>query len=267
MSDVSYDVLAALQAKGGKKKKKGQKGTDDVSPAPPSHVSDASGASSTPSNPVGGKKRKGKKIVMTSDEIAAIPDAPPSRSARAAPSARSGGETVRAPLKEYNNAIIIASPSGMTLQEQDLPKIFNDVPLGTIHAETGYFIIEFLTDTDRKKALKRNRTRWRGSVSILVGEYEAADEYPPVIADRGGYGHDRSPGGGGGGGFVFGSRQQPAAEPMQRRIQPDPPQVTPYRRPGQDNRDGPMQTGIPAYRAPGAIERRQQPPPPPAYKH
>jgi hypothetical protein len=84
-------------------------------------------------------------------------------------------EEVGLPVK--SNAAILATVNG-TIQESDIRKIFGDIFILKIERFPGYFILEFQSDDDLRQALRKNKTMYRNTITVLIGEYSEADEHP-----------------------------------------------------------------------------------------
>ena len=78
--------------------------------------------------------------------------------------------------KGVQNAIIIAGVN-MRLEESDVRRIFQEFAVAKLTVEAGYFIVEFTSEEDVQKAVKKSRQQYRQGV-ILVDKYSIEDENP-----------------------------------------------------------------------------------------
>lgn len=78
---------------------------------------------------------------------------------------------------QYQNTAILATVSGQ-IDESDIQRFFNGLSISKIHPETGYYIIEFSTEEDLRKALQKNKTPYTNNITVLIGEYSIEDENP-----------------------------------------------------------------------------------------
>ncbi|KAH0791167.1 hypothetical protein GPJ56_004978 [Histomonas meleagridis] len=87
---------------------------------------------------------------------------------------------------------ILATTGNTQIEESDVKRIFSDLNLKSVETFPGYFIIEFQDKGDLLAALKKNKTTYRNNITILIGEYSEADEYPVPRQHDDDYGYNRS---------------------------------------------------------------------------
>jgi hypothetical protein len=178
---ADLELIAQFQAGNKKGKKKGKQIDSTNSEAASPEATD--GATST-ENP---KAKRGKtRTLQRYQDLTELGEALKHVKmpiGRPEPSEDRPKESLAAPVHVLENAAILA-PVGGQIDESDLRRILGDIPTGPVRSFAGYFIIEFLSEDDRRKALKKNKTAYRGGISILIGEYCEADENPePLIRE------------------------------------------------------------------------------------
>lgn len=198
------DLAAQLEAIKAtrKSKKKGPKEKPSSGAATPSPDTE-----STPA-----PTRKAKKVVITdmSEIDSIIKDVKP---VKAAPRRQEAAPQEQGTARSLSFPAVLA-PVGGQIGEAEIRRVLGDCSVGSIHEKIGYFIIEFPTNEDRKRALGINKKPypWRTGISILIGEYDIADEHPEAQASGYGYGYGRSQGRSfETPAFQFGQRVQPPA--------------------------------------------------------